>query len=149
MSANRLDKEEILYIVMAAMRNSITRGSCRVRKPNGHYYALNNNSYALAIEVCEMIDKENIKSLEARYDEICDPHHFNKSDFNKSPYIKFVPVQVLASINYVRYQNCEHPNWKKSDAKWFLDSLQGQVIQSLPGYQDAIWGVPESMYKAH
>lgn len=147
MSANRLDKPEILYVVMAAMRKSIVRGSCRVRKPNGHYYLLTNQSYDLAIEVCQMIDKENIKSLDSRYGDESEPHEFRKSDFYKSHYIKFDPVQVLASINYINYQNCEHSEWGSSDAKWFLDSLKGHAISSLPGYEKAVWGVPDQVYQ--
>jgi len=37
------------------------------------------------------------------------------------------------------YQSCEHPEWKRSQAKVFCDTLIRCLINMLPGYDDAPW----------
>lgn len=51
-------------------------------------------------------------------------------------------VQALKLIACLRYQSCEHPEWKESPARRFLDALRDAVIGELPGYEAAAWEYP-------
>lgn len=51
------------------------------------------------------------------------------------------PVEILKAISCLEYQSCEHPGWDESEAKAFCDALREQMINALPGYDDAAWGI--------
>jgi hypothetical protein len=39
------------------------------------------------------------------------------------------------------YQSCEHPGWRSSSAKTFIESLISALAGALPGYDDAPWEI--------
>jgi hypothetical protein len=48
-------------------------------------------------------------------------------------------IQALKLIACYEYQSCEHPEWPKSDAKDFCDSLTRALVRVVPGYDAAPW----------
>lgn len=49
------------------------------------------------------------------------------------------PVEGLKLIACLEYQSCEHPGWKSSEARRFLEALRDDLINRLPGYEEAPW----------
>jgi hypothetical protein len=95
-----------------------------------------------ADSVGAMLLRENHESVNFRYDEkpkitIGDPYRF------KQPMKAIEPVQVLKAIACYEYQSCEHPGWEVSEAKEFCEALRIHAINSLPGYDDAAWGIDD------
>ena len=54
---------------------------------------------------------------------------------------KVDPVQVLKAIDCLEYQSCDHPGWKDSEARKFLEALRAKATSQLPGYHEAQWVV--------
>lgn len=50
------------------------------------------------------------------------------------------PIQILKLSRALDYQSCETDDWKDTLAWRQLDWINGEVIRSLPGYEDADWG---------
>ena|SRR6185437_1429461 len=53
-------------------------------------------------------------------------------------------IQALKAIDCYEYQSCEHPEWLTSEAKRFCEQLRKHFVGCLPGYDRAVWGVPEN-----
>jgi hypothetical protein len=51
------------------------------------------------------------------------------------------PVEVLKLISCFEYQSCEHPDWDESEAYAFCEALRHRMIDMLPGYDAAPWGL--------
>jgi hypothetical protein len=99
---------------------------------------------------------ENVKSLKYRYpndswdpvetDHLIKPEIFVWSNSGALPgqktedIVKAV-VTTLKLINCYNYQSCEHPGWKTSRVKQDMDGLYRHVAETLPGYDDAPWGI--------
>ena len=153
MSAYLVEKKHILYLLAAATSNSIDR--------YGMSWYHNNTSHKLewcdserAAEVGNMLWRENMQSLSARYpkessatlpgcevgEEVITP-----DDVNRSNWSTIDPVQVLKAIDCLNYQSCEHESWEASESFAFLRSLKSRAIHALPGYDGAEWGAPEPM----
>lgn len=54
-------------------------------------------------------------------------------------------VQVLMSIACYRYQACEHPDWRWSEAERFCDQFMNLAMHHLRGWDSKIWGAPEPL----
>lgn len=140
MSAYICDRHHIAYLVRAAE----TYRALDIRR-NGHWIKITPN------QVGQMLWDENIRSVSHRYPD-CDPHDL-PGEINAAPYLfKMRPndcwpnmsaAQVLKSIQCLRYQSCEHPEWEESEAKQFINRLQQAAIRHLPKYDDLEWGAPE------
>ena len=51
--------------------------------------------------------------------------------------------KILKAIDCFEYQSCEIPEWEASPAFKFCERLRSAVISSLPGYEDAPWGIDD------
>lgn len=160
MSAYICDKRHILYLIHAATsRRIMARGGTFRWVWNCNRAAGSYESATLpcgdpdrAAEVANMLWRENVASVSARYPgessgtlpgprggsfvitaaDVCQP-------FEPTP----DPVQVLKSCDCYSYQSCEHDGWPESEAHAFIQALQKAAWQSLPGYDKATWGAPE------
>lgn len=54
---------------------------------------------------------------------------------------KLGPVALLKLVNCYEYQSCETPEWPQSEAFRFCETLRATLVHSLPGYEDAPWGL--------
>lgn len=105
--------------------------------------------------VGRMLWGECVKSVKFRYpgedvDTLPGPGDMTKSSVSRYRFANVPgsidPVVVLAEINCYEYQSCEHPGWKTSEAKRFLDALTGACVRRLPGYDKAPWGFDDRDY---
>lgn len=51
------------------------------------------------------------------------------------------PVEILKAIDCFEYQACETDDWRDSEAYAFCQALRSRMIDALPGYDDAPWGI--------
>lgn len=161
MSAYICDKHHIVYLVKAAMSRRLNPGFhgpftyvYDVDREKGTYQhdSLPSGDYDKAAEIANMLWRENIKSVSARYpgeSSATLPGPVNvefviKSEDFWQNWETFNPVQVLKSIRCFNYQSCEHDDWEKSQAFAFLRALEVAAINALDGYEEAEWGAPES-----
>jgi hypothetical protein len=82
---------------------------------------------------------ENRASVNHRYDE----------DEIEAPYAlteysgQVDPVAVLSAIACYEYQSCEHPGWKRSEARAFCEALRNKMVRMVPGYDAAPWEITD------
>lgn len=50
-------------------------------------------------------------------------------------------VSALKLLKCFEYQSSDHDGWDTSQAKRFCEHLKDRLIDSLPGYDEAPWGV--------
>src|SRR5262249_54372168 len=76
-------------------------------------------------------------------------HRYNEQEWEQ-PYLftelpgRPDPVVVLKPVACYRYQSCEHPDWRTSDAAAFCDALQDRATRCLPGYATAPWEIDDT-----
>jgi len=155
MSAYVVDREHIGYLVEAATSRAILgHGShCFRWYHRGQSHELPVGDPERSAEIGQMLWDENVNSVLSRYpdctkDKLPGPigEDFVYGKHEANPWATIDPVQVLCSCHCYRYQACEHPDWKDSEAAAFIDSLIDVACHRLPGYEKAVWGAPKRSY---
>jgi hypothetical protein len=98
-------------------------------------------TYENVTQIGEMLRDQNIKSVDARYDDdpsmlpawTAEPYHWDS--------VPVSPLQAFKAIHCYAYQACEDSAWGQSDAKQFCDALERALVRSLPGYDEAAWAL--------
>jgi hypothetical protein len=162
MSAYMVDKEHVIYMIQAAISRRLAEydGGAIRWYHNGQSYELRCTATAYErASVANMLWRENLRSINHRYPDTVEnqknapgkvsdaeegyavrPHDFQ--NIHGAHFHNFDPVQVIKAIHCYEYQSCEHPGWKDSQARAFVDALESKAVQALPGYEDAAWGAP-------
>lgn len=83
-----------------------------------------------------MLWQENYRSVNHRYNERDKAPAYR---YERSTVVD--PVVILKQIACYEYQTCEHPQWEASEAFKFCEGLRRMVINRLPGYEAAKWGI--------
>ena len=158
MSAWIVSKAHIDALVSAAMTS---KGN-----PFRWYDADGNHSHELtcmdtekATKVGQMLWSENLASINARYVDTIDnplgcpgpanfegPASIDAYRFTRTQQLE--PVKVIKAIHCYDYQSCEHDGWKASEAHQFCEALEARMVSSLPGYNEAPWGLDEEDVRA-
>lgn len=153
MSAYMVDKKHVTYLVAAATSHRLRFQTEKMSWfHDDHWHDVYDYDKERLVEVAQMLWDENRKSIECRYPDtvenfdnapgpIGESFRITSRDF-RHPWLDIDPVQVLKSCHCFAYQACEHDGWKKSEAKAFIDSLEGDAVNALTGYDDAQWGAP-------
>lgn len=97
-------------------------------------------------EVGQMFADANARSLRCRYrtgaeemiPEWAARYRFHASLLKRRP----TPVEGLKLVACLRYQACECPEWRESEAVRFCEALEHALIGCLPGYDKAPWQWP-------
>jgi len=161
MSAFLCEKE--LFFALSCFAVSKSHGSMRVNPnyldtdkmsafkcpQNGTGHATN-SAYDLAVAnfYANVLQEENIRSLEARYGE-GGAEDFTDEDLTKPLEIKRIPptqlnaVQLFKLCDCLEYQSCETSDYEDSLAFKILTKIRREIIHTLDGYEDASWGMPE------
>jgi hypothetical protein len=154
MSAWIVSKEHIDALVSAALVCAQENGSSFrwYDADDNHSHELTYTDTVRANQVGRMLWAENLASINARYIDTIDhpencpgPNDFNGIEtvgdyvFKRTPRIP--PVAILKAISCYEYQSCEHEEWKTSQAHEFCATLRDHVINLLPGYDEAPWGL--------
>lgn len=98
--------------------------------------------------VGEMLVKENLSSIHARY-----PDTLTNPEATPGPIDQYwlreyrftEPAHALQAIAAIKlldcyeYQSCEHKEWETSDARKFCDHLRRKLVTYVPGYDEAAW----------
>ena len=58
------------------------------------------------------------------------------------------PIEGIKLTQCYDYQTCEHPDYRLSSVKHFVDMLIHGLIARLPGYDEADWGWSEPTYRS-
>jgi hypothetical protein len=97
--------------------------------------------------VAVMLKSANLESVTARYGDNLKAYEkdlsFDENLFDRRPWLKFNPVQVLKSCACFEYQACEYDGWRNSEARSFIEGLKNLAIICLQGYEEAEWGAPK------
>ena len=51
------------------------------------------------------------------------------------------PVEIIKLCDCYDYQSCETRDWETTEAFAICAALRAAAIDSLPGYEDAPWGL--------
>ena len=103
-----------------------------------------------ATELGTLLLRECLRSVRAGYprDEVGDLSG-PRPVYRQMPYEysghgapRYSVVQCLKMIDCYEYQSCEDAGWAHSVAKAFCDALRKRLVCALPGYEEAVWGVP-------
>jgi hypothetical protein len=154
MSAYIVDKHHITYLIAAAFSRAILpHGGGFTWYHQGQWHELPAGDYDRAAEVANLLWRENVASVSARYPNessatlpgpIAKDFVIQPSDIRRL-FETFDPVQVLKSCDCYEYQSCEHDGWEDSEAHNFIEGLGRRAISALPGYEAAEWGAPEPL----
>lgn len=94
--------------------------------------------------VGQMLASECIESVWHRYpnDRTVDdlPGPVDKSELMTYRYQRgraLTAIEGLVALSGYEYQSCEHPGWRESEARQFVEWLRGELICRLPGYHAA------------
>ena len=103
------------------------------------------------LRVLNILYKENIKSVNYRYDQSTKLTNFRKVDTIK-PVSK---MQLFKLIECLNYQSCEHDGWESSKAYAMLELLRSHILKDVlveynttedningtPAWQKADWSI--------
>jgi hypothetical protein len=97
-----------------------------------------------ADKIGQMLLAANLKSYGGHYPSEADPD----GDAKRAAAYRFpvsveplARIQALKAIFCLEYQSDAYEDWETSDAARFLQRLRLQVIESLPGYEDAAYDI--------
>lgn len=93
--------------------------------------------------IAEELAKENIRSVNARYNEgdnceeiVKKAGDYAEKFFFRAP--KLTAMDVLKMCSCYEYQSCETDDWKDTMASRQIEWIKSAAIRSLPGYESAI-----------
>jgi hypothetical protein len=109
-----------------------------------------------ADEIGDMLVRECFRSVHYRYEDADEipgpddpywgiPYRFVRNGANlagaqvatTSPSGAWLAKQ----LDHYEYQACEHPEWAESEASALVCALRLRILKTLPGYDEAPWGV--------
>ncbi len=95
-----------------------------------------------AYKVAEMLNIENLKSVNHRYNEGEQiSYEFTYYDLLDMVY---TPAEIAKAIDGLEYQSCEHDGWDSSEAKATLGRMRKHLLTKMRGYEDAeTWSIDE------
>lgn len=53
-------------------------------------------------------------------------------------------IVALKQVSCYEYQSCEHPGWETSGARGWCQAIRNQIVEALPGMEEAPWGVDDA-----
>ena len=92
-----------------------------------------------ATTMAKMLHSENIRSVNARYQETFSPclREVTTEDIARAG---MDPIEALKLCACIEYQSCETEKYEDSDAYKCLHTMRKTIIRALPGYAEANWG---------
>lgn len=95
----------------------------------------------------QMLIRENILSLRARYAERADEMYLldtiESYEFQRR-HLPLTPAQIIKACHCYAYQSCEHGQaWRDSEACAFTERLIDAATRKVQGYEDAAWEISD------
>jgi len=97
--------------------------------------------------VANVLYAENVRSVNARYDDASSAHGFDYKAAGIEP-LRMTPVQVIKACHCLSYQSCETSDWEDTEAYAILRGVEGEAVRSLAGYDQAGWELREPTQEA-
>ena len=155
MSAFMVSKEHIDLLVSV-----IVQGPRGVSPRSFHAPYFNGSTVGpeMANDIGDMLVRENLSSIHSRYPDTIDRPEDTPGPIEQywmTPYeytehhYRMTVVEALSAIACYEYQSCEHPEWDKSEARQYCESLRRSLVGCIPGYQDAPWEWTEETIQKH
>lgn len=88
-------------------------------------------------EIGQILLNENYRSVNYRYSEDEQPHHFR----HVPSLMKYSLLQIIKACNCYNYQACETPDYYDTEAYSIVMAIREHAIHLLPGYEDAAWEI--------
>lgn len=126
MSAYVVSTDTIDYLVTAARVWRLSEG-----------YLPQEARYMIDRELGQVLLTENVRSVNARYN---DNDEAEAYDYTPVRFDAIRAVDVLKSVQCLRYQSCETDDFDTTLAARVLNALESAAIAHLPGYDKAPWG---------
>ncbi len=82
---------------------------------------------------------ENWASVTYRYPRVPAPAPQPVYGAHRKPKRHYWPVEVAKALRCLEWQSCEHPAWKKSEARRLLHEIAWELLCKLRGYDAAPW----------
>lgn len=142
MSAYVVEREHIQYLVWVTDEIAREQYGALSWYHNGERQEVKAGDVRKLAEIGQMLWTENQASVAYRYDEQPEGQRFGIVDVALTGY-EWNTAQAVKAINCLSYQSCERPDWEQSAAHSFLVALKDLVVDTIPGYEEAIWGAPE------
>jgi hypothetical protein len=92
----------------------------------------------------DILYKENLRSLESRYEGSYPIDSFSIDTENTSYYLSIIEDEMgklHKQIDCYEYQACESDDWKETEAFRLCDDIKYHITCRLPGYEEAPWGI--------
>jgi hypothetical protein len=91
-------------------------------------------------EAGQLLVNENYRSCNHRYrGERGEPHTYSWRPYPRP----LTPVEAIKLCNHYDYQACETDDYEKTEAANLIRQIRDKAIHSLPGYDEAPWGLPD------
>ena len=87
-------------------------------------------------KMAEILRKENVRSVNCRYNETTDPEEL-KITFHYQSDVTI--VEIIKACHCYDYQACETDDYPTTDAHRIIDWILDAAIHLLPGYEQAKW----------
>ena len=146
MSAYIVSKAHIDAIITFAVGGARRVGTVkRIAEEGGHGEFVSSAVYTPS-QIGAALRAENHASVDYRYSETTQvPAYVFRPICHGSAYSKpirqLTPLDIIKLSQSLKYQWCEHPGWKASFANDFLNRVISAAIATLPGYDNAFWGI--------
>lgn len=95
-------------------------------------WAAMDSSGKLAQEIADALKRENIKSVNYRYNE---KTRFKKCDLSKAEVLQ--PEDVVSLCDCLDYQSCEHPDYKPG----MLAVIRASALRASGGHKSELWSI--------
>lgn len=100
------------------------------------------NNPAELCRVAQILNLANLESLRSVYPgrgfqaRVMIPANLSRG------WVKFDPVQVIKTCDYIEYQSNDPATYKDSEAREIVRRVREIACRALPGYEAAEWGEP-------
>lgn len=136
MSAFFVSTHHIDVLVSAAIDLEAYAGPPRIERVTHHRATL----------VGQMLLRENLRSMLARYPSIDDTaeaagYQATVDTYRHRYYPHVRPTAAAHAVSCFDYQACEHPDYDRSQARAFVESLRQAILRRMPGIDAEPWGI--------
>jgi hypothetical protein len=144
MSAYMCSERQLTILAAYAVKHCQHALSYEMRREVDGNFELAPGGYNRTIgRVFAMLVSENLASLAYRYpSDKSGEATFDAYKVDRKALDERLPaIQVIKLCHHYAYQACEHPGWKDSEACRLVKAIESHAVPTLPGYDDAPWGL--------
>lgn len=134
MSAYMVSDEQINVMLWAATRYADFH-SFVFESSYGAYWIQDQDSKTVLGQELISVNAQALKDL---YN---DDSEFRSYTYAQPRYATWEPIELIKIVHNYEYQACDNKNWADSNASRFCQALVRQLLQFVPGFENAPWGI--------